>query len=216
MSSIFDIDATSREEAGKGASRRLRRMGMVPGILYGGHKDPSTIAVNHNELIRRLENEVFFSHVLTLNLDGNAENVVLKDLQRHPARPFVTHVDFQRISEDETIRMHVPLHFINEDSCPGLQMGGTASHNINEIEVICLPRDLPEFIVVDMTGMEIGHTVHISDMILPEGVVLIHTLDPHAPVVSVQGARSEEEDEVEDVIEDIGDDVDVDEDVAPE
>lgn len=197
MSIGFEIDATSRDDAGKGASRRLRSTGMVPGIVYGGHKDPTMIAVKHNELVHHLEEEAFYSHVLTLNLDGQAESVVLKDLQRHPAKPFVTHVDFQRISAEETIRMHVPLHFINEDVCPGLKMGGTASHNINEVEVICLPRDLPEFIPVDMAQVEIGQTIHVSEMVMPEGVELTHTLDPNAPVVSIHGARSADVDETE-------------------
>ncbi len=215
MSIRYDIDATLRAEAGKGASRRLRSSGLVPGIVYGGHKDPSLIVVNHNDLVRRLEHEAFYSHVLTLKVEGKSESVVLKDLQRHPAKPFVTHVDFLRISAEETIRMQVPLHFINEDTCPGVKMGGTASHNMNEIEIICLPKDLPEFLTVDMTGLEIGQTIHINELVMPEGVELVHTLDPMAPVVSVQGARSEEEDEEEGldlgVVED-----DVDGEIAPE
>ncbi len=192
MSVSFDIDAVSRGDAGKGASRRLRREGLVPGIVYGGHKDPTMISVKHNELIRHLEDEAFYSHILSLTLDGNAESVVLKDLQRHPAKPFVMHVDFQRITAKDAIRMNVPLHFTNEDKCPGVKMGGTASHNITEVEIHCLPKDLPEFIAVDMAEVEMGQTIHVSDLVMPEGVELSHTLDPHAPVVSVQGARAEE------------------------
>jgi len=195
MQETFEIDAQSRADTGKGASRRLRGTGKVPGILYGAHKDPVMISVAHNELVQHLEHEAFYSHILSLKLDGAAERVVLKDLQRHPAKPFVTHVDFQRISEDETIRMHVPLHFTNEKDCVGLKKGGAATHNMNEIEVICLPKDLPEFIEVDMAEMDTGHSVHVGELVMPEGVELVHTLDPHAPVVSVHGAHGTEEEE---------------------
>ena len=172
---------------------------MVPGIVYGGHKDQVTIAVNHNELIQHLEREAFYSHILNLTLGGASERVVLKDLQRHPARPFVTHVDFQQISETEKIRMHIPLHFTNEKECPGIKMGGIASHNLKEIEVTCLPKDLPEYIEVDLTGMELWETVHVRDLILPGGVELVHTLDPNASVVSIHGARAEEVEEGEEI-----------------
>jgi large subunit ribosomal protein L25 len=195
MSASFDIEVQPREDAGKGASRRLRGTGMVPGIVYGGHKDPVTIAVNHNELIQHLEREAFYSHILNLTLGGASERVVLKDLQRHPAKPFVTHVDFQRISESEKIRMHIPLHFTNEKASPGMEQGGVASHNFKEVEVTCLPKDLPEYIEVDLTGMEIWETVHVRDLKLPGGVELVHTLDPNASVVSIHGARAEEEEE---------------------
>ena len=166
---------------------------MVPGIVYGGHKDPVTIAVNHNGLIQHLEREAFYSHILNLTLGGASERVVLKDLQRHPAKPFVTHVDFQRISETEKIRMHIPLHFTNEKACPGIEEGGIASHSLKEVEVTCLPKDLPEYIEVDLTGMEIWETVHVRELKLPGGVELVHTLDPNASVVSIHGARAEEE-----------------------
>ena len=197
MSASFDIEVVSREDAGKGASRRLRRTGMVPGIIYGGHKDATNIAVNHNELIQHLENEAFYSHILNVILGGNSERVVLKDLQRHPAKPFVTHIDFQRISESEKIRMHVPLHFTNEKASPGIKMGGLASHSLKEVEITCLPKDLPEFIEVDLTGMEIGSTIHVQELKLPEGIDLTSTLDPKAAVVSIHGARTEEEEEEE-------------------
>lgn len=193
MGESFDINAKVREDGGKGASRRLRRTGMVPGILYGGHKDPQMITVAHNELAQSLEREAFYSRVLDLSLDGNTEKVVLKDLQRHPAKPFVTHVDFQRISADDKIRMLVPLHFINENTCPGVKMGGIVTHNINQAEVVCLPKDLPEFIIVDMADMGIGNSVHLGELTMPEGVELSHTLDTAAPVVSVHGARGTDE-----------------------
>jgi large subunit ribosomal protein L25 len=193
MSASFDIEVQSREDTGKGASRRLRRTGMVPGIVYGGGKDPAMIAMVHNELSQQLENEAFYSHILNLTLGGNTERVVLKDLQRHPAKPFVTHVDFLRVSATETIRMLVPLHFTNEKECPGIKMGGLASHSIKEVEITCLPKDLPQYIEVDLTGMEIGDTVHVNELKLPEGVELTAALDPNAAVVSIHGARTEEE-----------------------
>ena len=193
MSASFDIEVQAREDAGKGASRRLRRTGMVPGIIYGGHKDATNIAVDHNELIQHLENEAFYSHILNVTLGGNSERVVLKDLQRHPAKPFVTHIDFLRISEAETIRMLVPLHFTNEKASPGIKMGGLARHSIKEVEITCLPKDLPEFIEVDLTGMEIGSTIHVSELSLPEGIDLTSSLDPNAAVVSIHGARTEED-----------------------
>jgi large subunit ribosomal protein L25 len=189
MSESFDIDVKLREDGGKGASRRLRRTGMVPGIVYGGHKDPVMISVPHNELVHHLEHEAFYSHVLDLTLSGSTEKVVLKDLQRHPAKPFVTHVDFQRVSASERIRMHVPLHFVNEKVCPGIKKGGTVTHSLNEIEVTCLPRDLPEFIEVDMSGVDTGHTVHVGELAMPKGVDLVQTLDKDAPVVSIHGSR---------------------------
>jgi len=147
--------------------------------------------------VQHLEYEAFYSHVLTLQVGDVAEKVVLKDLQRHPAKPFVTHIDFQRISAEEKIRMHVPLHFVNESKCVGVKKGGTATHNINEVEITCLPKDLPEFIEVDMTELDTGHSVHIGELVMPAGVELVHTLDVHAPVVSVHGARGPEDEEGE-------------------
>jgi large subunit ribosomal protein L25 len=195
MSESFDITVQVRNDGGKGASRRLRRTGMVPGVVYGGHKPPMMIAVSHNQLLQHLEYEAFYSHVLELKLEGRVDKVVLKDLQRHPAKPFVTHIDFQRVSMDEKIRMLVPLHFINESKAPGIKMGGTASHNINEVEITCLPKDLPEFIDIDMSNVQMGQTIHVSEIVVPEGVELSHALDQDAPVVSVHGVRTEEEED---------------------
>jgi len=197
MSETFEVIARSRTDAGRSASRRLRKLGQVPGIVYGGQREPTMISVDHNELVKHLEYESFYSHVLDLSLDGSTEKVVLKDLQRHPARPFVIHIDFQRISAEKRIRMHVPMHFSNENLCPGIKKGGTVTRNITELEVVCLPQDLPEFISVDMAELDMGHTVHVSDLQLPAGVELSHTLDPHAPVVSIHGVRGGGEAEAE-------------------
>lgn len=189
MSISFEIHAQPRVVAGKGASRRLRRAGLVPAIVYGGHLDPQPIAVSHNELVRHLEHEAFYSHVLDLKIGDEVTKVVLKDIQRHPAKPQILHLDFMRVSQDEKIRMIVPLHFINEDKCKGIRMGGHAFHLITEVEVSCLPKDLPEFIAVDMTDLDVGSILHLSELKLPEGVALAHAPDPDEPVVVIRGAH---------------------------
>jgi large subunit ribosomal protein L25 len=170
MQETFEINAESRSDTGKGASRRLRRANRVPGIVYGARKDPSMIALVHSDLIQRLDHEAFYSHVLSLKVGGQTERVVLKDLQRHPSKPFVLHVDFQRVAEDEKLKLHVPLHFVGEDVCPGVKQGGIVSHAQTDVEVTCLPKDLPEFIEVDMSALGPGETLHLSDLKLPEGV----------------------------------------------
>jgi large subunit ribosomal protein L25 len=186
----YEIIAESRSDTGKGASRRLRRLGMLPGIVYGGHKEPEMVAVGHNALVRHLEHEAFYSHVLTLKVGEVESKVVLKDLQRHPAKPFILHADFLRVSADEKLRMMVPLHFINEGRSKGMKGGGLASHNLTEVEIACLPKDLPEFIAVDMADMGVGDILHLSELPLPEGVTLAHAPDPDVPVVIMHAAHS--------------------------
>lgn len=197
MSVNFDVIAEPRVAAGKGASRRLRREGLVPAIVYGAHQEPEAISVSHNELLKHLEHEAFYSHILDLKIGDKSSKVVLKDLQRHPAKPFVLHVDFMRVSQDEKIKMVVPLHFLNEEKCAGVKLGGQVAHNLTEVEVSCLPKDLPEFIGVDMTELEVGSIVHLSELKLPEGVELAHAPDPDEPVVVVHGARGGDVDEEE-------------------
>jgi large subunit ribosomal protein L25 len=170
MKNEFEINAQSREDAGKGASRRLRHSGQVPGIVYGGKSEPKMISLMHNELALHLEHEAFYSHILKLKVDGKAEQVILKDLQRHPAKPLLIHVDFQRVSADTKLRTSVPLHFVGEDVAPGVKMGGAVSHSVTSLDILCLPQDLPEYIEVDMSGMEIGDSLHLSGLTLPEGV----------------------------------------------
>jgi len=173
MQETFELDAVVRSDAGKGASRRLRRTGMVPGIIYGAGKEPQMFATMHSELIRHLEHEAFYSHILTVKLDGKAQKVVLKDMQRHPSKPFVTHLDLLRVSADEKLRMHVPLHFTGEAVAPGIKIeGGQFLHNMTDVEVICLPANLPEYIEVDVSQMHIGDLLHLSEIALPEGVEL--------------------------------------------
>jgi len=183
MSANFEITAESRSDTGKGASRRLRRTGKLPGIVYGAHEEPTMISLKHHELIHALGNEAFYSNLLTLKVDGKVETVILKDLQRHPAKPFVLHADFQRVQADEKIRLHVPIHFINEVSCPGIKSGGQASHVMADVEVSCLPKDLPECIEVDMAKLEMGTVLHVSQLQLPEGVELHYGDTGEDPIV---------------------------------
>ena len=173
MQENFQIDAVSRADQGKGASRRLRREGLVPGIIYGGGKDPEMFATKHNELIQHLDHEAFYSHILTVQVDGRPQQVVLRDLQRHPSKPFVQHVDLMRVRMDEEIRMTVPLHFEGEESCPGVKTGGTLLRGMSDLEVECLPKDLPEYIAVDVSDMQIDDVIHLSEVKMPAGVTLV-------------------------------------------
>jgi large subunit ribosomal protein L25 len=167
----IEINATPRTVQGTGASRRLRRAGRVPGVLYGGGQTAAPIELDHKELYFSLKNEAFHSSILSLNLDGKKEQVLLRDYQMHPFKPLVLHVDFQRVSQTEKIHVKVPLHFINEDIAPGVKLsGGNVSHILTEVEVSCLPKDLPEFIEVDLGNLTAGHSVHLSEIPLPKGV----------------------------------------------
>jgi len=205
MQENFEINAVSRDVQGKGASRRLRREGLVPGIIYGGGAEPQMFATKHNELLLHLEHEAFYSHILTVNIDDTAQKVVLKDLQRHPAKPFVMHVDLLRVSDTDRIKMHVPLHFINEETCPGVKAGGKVGHSMTDVEVICAAKDLPEFIEVDMAEMNVGDTIHLSELKMPEGVevlALAHGDQDHdTGVVAIHAAKGGVEDEDEGVAE---------------
>jgi large subunit ribosomal protein L25 len=195
MSIEFAINATSRTELGSGASRRLRRAGRLPGILYGGDRDPQMITLDHNEVVLSLRHEAFFSHILTLNLDGKSEKVVLRDLQRHPFKPTLVHIDLLRVTQDHSIRMHVPVHLLNADSCKGVKTGGGMLNlQTNEIEVECLPGSLPEAIEVDVSELELGDALHLSQLSLPPGVsipALTHGAEYDGVVVSVLSSRGE-------------------------
>jgi large subunit ribosomal protein L25 len=200
MAISFELNAEPRTDTGKGASRRLRHAGKVPAIMYGGNKDPESLTLDHNELIRNLEHEAFYSHILTIKVGGSETRAVLRDLQRHPSKPFVQHMDLQRVSESEKLRMHVPLHFIGEDVAPGVKAGGMVSHEIIEVEVECLPKDLPEYIEVDISGMDVGDSLHLSDLMMPEGAVLLELARGEGHdlgVVSIHAKRGTEEVEEE-------------------
>jgi len=167
----IEINARKREAQGTGASRRLRRSGNVPGIVYGGSKDAVTIELNHKELYLHLTNEAFHASILSLKLDDAAEDVLLRAFNMHPWKGHVQHVDFQRVAKDKKIHMKVPLHFVNAEISPGVkEQGGIANHVLNDLDVTCLPDDLPGFIEVDMGQLTIGHSVHIKDLKLPKGV----------------------------------------------
>ncbi len=171
MAEEFDLIAELREDSGKGASRRLRRAGKVPAIIYGAGRPPRSLAFDHNKVLKQLESESFYSSVLNIKVGEKSQAAILKDLQRHPARNVILHMDLQRIVEDEEIRMNVPLHFIGEDVAPGVkQGGGNVSHLMTDVEVVCLPKNLPEFLEVDVSGLELDQMLHLSDIKLPEGV----------------------------------------------
>jgi len=194
MSNAFELNATVRSDLGKGASRRLRRLAeMVPAIIYGEGKAPVNISIPHKDIQKALSNEAFFSHIITLHVDGKPEQVVIKALQRHPAKPRIMHADFQRVSADHAIVVAVPLHFINEDKCKGVKIGGGSIIKVlNELQISCLPKDLPEFIEVDMTELGVGEAIHISQIALPKGVTsvdLAHGHDSDNAVVSVLAPR---------------------------
>ncbi|ALM91083.1 MULTISPECIES: 50S ribosomal protein L25/general stress protein Ctc [Alteromonas] len=170
---IFTLDATVRTDLGKGASRRLRREDKLPGIIYGGEEAPVSITLEHNKVNNAADFEAFYSHVLTLNVDGKAVEVLVKDMQRHAFKPRILHVDFQRVIAGQELHTNVPLHFINEDKSAAIKAGGIAEHHVNEIEITCLPKDLPEFIEVDIANVEMDSTLHLSDLTLPAGITSV-------------------------------------------
>ena len=194
MTEQIVIRAELREHVGKGASRRLRRLSdNVPGILYGGGRDPVPLSIAHRDLAKAMQEEAFFSQILNVEVDDKSQACVLRDLQRHPATERVQHIDFLRIREDLAVHMHVPLHYLNEEQCEGVKLGGgRLAHNLIEVEVSCLPRHLPEFIEVDVGALEVGHSLHLSDLVLPEGVSLVALAlgaDHDMPVASVTARR---------------------------
>jgi len=200
----FIIEAELRTDKGKGASRRLRHAEKVPGIVYGANAEPTQISTDHKKLMHHLDNEAFYSHILTLDLAGKKEKVILKDLQRHPAKMAVLHMDLQRVDAKTKIRMLVPLHYINADVCPGVKEGGIVTHSSTEVEVHCLPADLPEFIEVDLAEIELNANVHLSDLVLSKGVELIeltHGAGHDQSIASVHLPRGAHEEDDEAAVE---------------
>lgn len=173
MKDNFDLIAEFREDQGKGASRRLRHKGKVPAIIYGAGRPPRLLMFDQNKVIKRLEIESFYSSILNIKVGDKSQSAILKDLQRHPAKHIIMHMDFQRIVEDEEIRMNVPLHFLGEEVAPGVKEGGSISKLINDVEISCLPKNLPEFLEVDVSKLELDEMLHLSDIKLPEGVEII-------------------------------------------
>lgn len=185
----FEVVAEPRSALGKGASRRLRRAGRVPGVLYGAGKEPVSLSMEASRIGKQMENEAFFSHILAVRVGGEEAQAVVKDLQRDPATSQILHVDLQRVSSSEELHMRVPLHFVNEADSPGKRHGGVISHLMVDVEIGCLPSDLPEFIEVDMSGLDVGDSLHLSDLVMPDRVrlmPLVHDPENDQPVVTVQ------------------------------
>jgi large subunit ribosomal protein L25 len=195
MSSVFEFVAASRERLGTSAAKAVRREGNVPAVIYGGGQAPKTIVLEHNEVIKHLEHEAVYSHILDVVVDGRTEKAVLKGIQRHPAKPKVLHLDFMRIDESHKIKVRVPLHFINEATSVGVKRGGVATHAVVDVEVSCLSAALPEYIEVDLANVDVGGSVHLSDLKLPAGVEIVeltHGADHDLAVVSIMAGRTTE------------------------
>jgi len=200
MSNSFELHAEPRTDLGSGASRRLRQANKVPAVVYGANKAPQAVAIGHNELAHALENEAFYSHILSLKTGEGEERVVLKDLQRHPSKPKILHVDLQRVSEKQKLHMHIPLHFVGDEVAPGVKEGGIVTHHMIDIEVTCLPKDLPEYIEVDVSGLGLNESVHLSEVALPAGVEIVGLSqgpEYDLSVASIHHARAAKEEEEE-------------------
>ena len=194
MKTAFELVAEFRDAQGKGASRRLRHANKVPAILYGGHRDPRALSLDHTRLLLLLDNERFYSTIINLKVGELNQAAILKDVQRHPAKNAIVHVDLQRVLDDEKIRITIPLHFKGEAVSPGVKKGGVVSHLRNELEVTCLPKDLPEFVDVDLSGVDINQMVYLADLKLPEGVEIPELKlgkEHDVAVVSAKHARTD-------------------------
>ncbi len=194
MPEQFELIARVRARSGTNLVRRLRREGDVPAVLYGGGKDNISIAINHDVLFHSLEKEEFHSAIIIINTDGRKEQAILRDVQRRPHKTSILHADFQRVDENRTLTMTMPIHFLGEEDCPGVRAGGVLSHLINDVEISCLPRNLPEHIELDVSSLELNESLHLSDIPLPDGVnltSLMHeeTHDHDLAVVSVSPPR---------------------------
>ncbi len=201
MAQIHELAAQLRNDQGKGASRRLRRSGYVPAIVYGAGEPPQNIQFKHNALALAARNEWFSSSILDLLIDGKRQKVLLRDVQKHPVKPQLLHLDFLRINENQAIRVRVPLHFLNQEKSPaGKASGVVVSHNITEVEVACLPKDLPEYLEIDLSDLKLGDIVHLSDIKLPAGVEIPELKlgkEHDHPVVTAQEIREEAEEVTE-------------------
>jgi len=195
VKAAFELDGQARAGLGRAESRRLRRAGRVPAILYGGGETPTPVVLDHNALSKHMSREAFYTSIVTVKLDGKEQRVVVKDVQRHPVKPIIMHLDLQRVLEDQEITLTVPIHFIGEAVAKGVkEQGGVVEHLMTDVEVLCLPRDLPEYLEIDVSGMELNQILHLSDIKLPDGVTLValdHGQDH--PVVAINPPRREEE-----------------------
>jgi large subunit ribosomal protein L25 len=197
MSNVFEFVAESRGQSGKSAAKRARHKGNVPAVIYGGHAEPQMLVLSHNEVIKHLAHEAVYSHVLDISIDGKIEKAVLKNVQRHPAKFQVLHLDFLRVNMSEMLKVHVPLHFINELTSIGGKKGGIVTHSMIDVEVHCLPTALPDYIEVDLKGLDVGESVHLSDIVLPAGVEIVAlTQGPghDHPVASMMASKASKDD----------------------
>lgn len=200
MSNVFEFVAESRGQSGKSAARRARHQGNVPAVIYGGHGEPQMLVLSHNEVIKHLAREAVYSHVLDITVDGKTEKVILRAVQRHPAKFQVLHMDFLRVNMAEMLKVHVPLHFINEDTSIGGKKGGIAAHSMIDVEVTCLPSVLPDYIEVDLTGLDVGDSLHLSDIVMPAGVEIVALAqgpEHDHPVASMMASKASKDDIVE-------------------
>ena len=203
MSDQIVLDAEPRTDLGKGASRRLRKSGLVPAIIYGGDAEPTSITLNHNVFINQLDNDLIYTQILSMKVGkSKKEDVILRDLQRHPFKNLIMHADFQRVNQKEKLNVSVPIHFINEEACHGVKMeGGLLNHLQSEVEITCLPKNMPDFLELDVAELKLGESLHLSDLIVPEGVevvALTHGEDHDTGVAAVHKTReSSETEEVE-------------------
>ncbi|HEB63414.1 MAG TPA: 50S ribosomal protein L25/general stress protein Ctc, partial [Gammaproteobacteria bacterium] len=201
MSENFVLNAEVREGTGTGVSRRLRHAGMFPGVVYGAGQAPVPLALEHDKVWHMSNEEAFYSNVMTLNVGGKKEDVVVKALQRHPYKQAILHLDLQRVDAKKKLHMRVPLHLLNEDTAVGVKLGGTVSHLCSEVEVVCLPADLPEYLELDIAALEIDSSLHLSDIKLPKGVELaelVRGADHDQSVVAIHKTRGAEIDKSED------------------
>jgi large subunit ribosomal protein L25 len=195
MKTSFELVAEFRETQGKGASRRLRHEGKVPAILYGGHSEARKLSLSHQKLLIMLDNERFYSTILSLKVGDETQAAILKDVQRHPFKNAIVHIDFQRVEDNQKIRMSIPLHFTGAAVSPGVKtQGGIVSHMRTEVEVSCLPKDLPEFIEVDLSGLSLNESIHLSQLKLAEGVELLALAKEDVAVAAIHSPRAEEPD----------------------
>jgi large subunit ribosomal protein L25 len=200
MQNRFEFEAEIRTGVGTSASRAVRRANKVPAVLYGGDSSPVLLALDHNKLVKQLDDEAVYSHVLRVKFNGQDERAILKDLQRHPSKAVILHMDLQRVSETEKIRVHVPLHFVGEDASVGVKKGGIVTHNLVNVEISCLPDVLPEYLEVELSALDIGESVHLSQLSVPEGVeipALAQGAEQDVTVVAIHAKQSEALDETE-------------------
>jgi large subunit ribosomal protein L25 len=196
MANMFEFVAEARSASGSIAAKVIRRQGKVPAVIYGGETPPEMLTLDHNEIVKHLAHEAVYSHVLDVQIGGKSQKAVLKHIQRHPAKPVILHMDFMRVDETHKLKVHVPLHFINEAISVGVKKGGVVTHAMVDVEVLCMPSALPEFIEVDLAQVDIGATVHLSNLVLPIGVEipeLLHGAEHDHPVAQIIKSRSPDE-----------------------